>query len=262
MAMRVIGRDSDRVKEWRSLSRREGRMALRRFLAEGPHLVEEALRGERCRPVTLLVSHEYTGALPPGAQNVEVVSLSPKTFDLVSDAQAPQGIAAVCELPADDTVPPRPGRWILAEEVQDPGHVGTLIRTAHGAGWSGGVFGPASADPFSPKAVRASQGSIFHVPTVRAEIGEWVTELRHLGCRVVASVVRGGADYRGAAGEGLSGLALLLGGEARGLSPELAGMADAQVTIPLPGGAESLSLPVAAGILVFGLVQEERCQGA
>ncbi len=254
--MSGVGRRNPRAAEWRSLARREGRATTGLFLAEGPHLVEEALRGELCRPVSILVSDDYGGEVPAATRNLEVVRLAPKVFEVISDAQTPQGIAVVCRMPAQEEVPPRPGRWILAEEVQDPGHVGTLARTAHAAGWSGLVLGPLSADPYSPKAVRASQGAIFHVPAVRADITEWATELQHLGCRVVASVVRDGDDYRRAAGEGLSGLALLVGSEARGLSDDLAAMADARVTIPLPGGAESLSLPVAAGILVFSLIRE------
>ncbi len=247
---RIDSTQNARVVQWRALSSVQGRAEQGLFLAEGPHLVEEALRGSLCPPRAVLVSDDHDGAMPSIPRGIEVVTLASRVFAAVCDAKTPQGIAAICALPAEGPAT-GPGRWLVAEEVQDPGHAGTLVRICHAAGWSGVVLGPSSADPFGPKAVRASQGSVFHAPVMRGAVGEWVEKLRAHGCRIVAGVVAGGSDYRTLLPETPANLALLVGSEARGLSPEVIDNADARVTIPLPGGAESLSLPVAAGILVF-----------
>jgi TrmH family RNA methyltransferase len=247
---RIDSTQNPRVAQWRALSTVQARTEQGVFLAEGPHLVEEALRGSLCPPRVVLVSDDHDGAMPSIPRGIEVVSLASRVFNAVCDSKSPQGIAAICALPEEGPVA-GPGRWLIAEEVQDPGHAGTLVRICHAAGWSGVVLGPSSADPFGPKAVRASQGSVFHTPVTRGAVGEWVEKLRANGCRIVASVVAGGSDYRMLLQEAPANLALLVGGEARGLSAEVIDAADARATIPLPGGAESLSLPVAAGILVF-----------
>lgn len=237
---------------WRKLATPAGRREAAAFLVEGEHGVEEALRAKA--PIRALLTTNEAHPLLRAALGVrEVHHLSMAVMEAVCDVQTPQAIAAVVAMPPRPR-PPRPkrGRWVLLDGVQDPGHVGTLIRTAAAAGLDGVIVGDGGADPYGPKSVRASQGALFHIDVVeRAPLGEWLAMLREAGVHVYATVVDGGAFPVDA--QCSDAWALLLGGEGRGLSPELIEAADARLTIPMPGGIESLSLPVAAGILIYRL---------
>lgn len=237
---------------WRKLATAAARREAAAFVVEGEHGVEEALRaGAPIR--ALLAARDDHPSLSKAPASAETFVVSRAVLESVCDAQTPQPVAAIVGLPLRaQPVVPRRGRWLLLDGVQDPGHVGTLIRTAAAAGLDGVILGEGSADPFGPKAVRASQGALFHIAVAdHADLAQWVAGLRAAGVSLAATVVDGGRFPTDAdAGDAW---ALLLGGEGRGLAPGLVALADVRLTIPMPGGIESLSLPVAAGILVYRL---------
>lgn len=235
------------VKAWRALQSRRGREEAGRFLIEGAHLVEEALRHRPECVREILVAGECP--LPASASRVEIVSVSRAVLGAVCEAKHPQPIAAVCAWERDVAFEPEAGRYLLLDDVRDPGNVGTLIRTADAAGLDGVVLGPTSADPHNPKTLRATQGSLFHLPVYTLDLPAAIERLRERGVPILAAASHDGRDYRDL---GPDVYALIVGNESRGITPEITALADECVTVPLPGKAESLSVATAAAVVVFG----------
>ncbi|HVB05749.1 MAG TPA: RNA methyltransferase [Acidimicrobiales bacterium] len=146
---------------------------------------------------------------------------------------------------------------LVLVDVRDPGNVGAILRSADAAGVSAVIGAAGSGDCYNPKAVRASAGSIFHLPIVwGTPAGELLDALQAAGVSCVATAATGGTDYAAATLEGP--LALLLGNEANGLDPQLAARCDQAVTVPIAGGAESLNVAMAATVLCFELARRRR----
>ena len=137
----------------------------------------------------------------------------------------------------------------MIDSVQDPGNVGTMIRTADAAGMDAVILGKGTADPYNPKTVRAAQGSHFNIPVVRGELSEWVERLKEAGIRVLGTGLENAVTHT--AIEMQSEFALIVGNEGSGVDPELLSLADDTVMIPLYGKAESLNVAVATGILLY-----------
>ncbi len=176
----------------------------------------------------------------------------------MSDAASPQAVVAVASRPGPDALHlPTVGFGVLLVEVRDPGNVGTVIRAADAAGAAFVALSPASADPFAPKAVRASAGSLFHVPVSTDVSPEVVAERAHrAGWRVLATAADGAhsLDHVGPAESPIpltEGHVWVLGNEAHGLTDAVTSIADGEVAIEIRGRAESLNLAMAATVLLF-----------
>lgn len=148
---------------------------------------------------------------------------------------------------------------VVCVAVRDPGNLGAILRSADAAGSAGVLVCGESADPYNPKVVRASAGAIFRLPlAVGGEAADVLDRVGEAGLRRVGTLVRGGLDY---AGVSLAApLALVLGNEASGLAPELAGRLDEAVTIPMAGGGESLNVAMAATVLCFEAARRRRSE--
>ncbi|GBR76611.1 tRNA G18 (ribose-2'-O)-methylase SpoU [Candidatus Termititenax persephonae] len=172
--------------------------------------------------------------------------IAPTVFAGISEVENPQGIMAVCRLP-------EPGqfsaarKYIFLDRLQDPGNLGTIVRTAAALGWDGLICNKGCADIFAPKAVRASMGALFTLDILFAEIGE----IAGLSGQIIA------ADLQGVPPEDLrldGGYVLAVGSEGQGLSPEVGQCAAQKVCLPFhKNKAESLNAAVAAGILLYEL---------
>ena len=144
------------------------------------------------------------------------------------------------------------GAWLLLDKIQDPGNVGTLVRTADAAGFKGVVFGEGTADAYSPKVVRAMQGSQFHLEVLTGDLVEWTDALTANNLSVYGSQLNEAArSYREI--ESSTQFALIVGNEGQGMSDELAVKTTANLYIPIQGQAESLNVAIAGGILMFSL---------
>ena len=150
------------IQALRKLSRTRERREQGRFLVEGPRMAEEALAAGWCE--LLLVSHltERNAAVAEKAEQtgIEVIRVSEAVMESLSENRTPQGILCVCRMPAQAKMP---------DAVQNPGNVGTMIRTADAAGFAGIVLGPGCADLYSPKTLASTMGSVFHLPIVTVE---------------------------------------------------------------------------------------------
>ena len=252
-----------RVKQARRLHRRRERETQGLFLVEGPHGVEVALAVQApvqevfCTEM-FLERHEGLGRRLRGSP-WPVWLLSEERMRGVAATEHSQGVVAVVCMPREiaELHVSQGFMALLLEGVGDPGNVGTAVRTAHATGASAVVLGPGCCDAWNPKAVRASAGGVLAVPVMRvADVPGLLSRLRGEGARVVAAEAGAGTVWWEA--ELAGPVVIAVGGEARGLSGEVAAAADARVRIPMPGGAESLNAAMAAGLLLYEALRQRR----
>ena len=240
------------------LHRHVGRTRAARFLAEGPNLVEAALRRGLVGEVfaTEDALHRY-GAMLDGAQ-VHVVT--EKASKVLSDTVTPVGLVAVCSIPDGalaDVLTSMPRLVLVAVGISEPGNAGTLIRLADAMGADAVVLAGHGVDPYNGKCLRASAGSIFSLPVLEVtDTAELIAALQGIGVRVLATTLDGEVSLDDA--DLSTPTAWLFGPEAHGLSPETAGSADARVSIPMHGAAESLNVAAAAAICLYQSARAQR----
>ena len=245
------------------LETRKARRKEKLFVVEGVRMVEEA--GERVK------TFFYSENLPIVKKLEEQMSVgykvSKKQLAEISQVETPQGIVAIVreqEYSLDDifTVSPLTrGRCREATEgvtgvvivyclgVQDPGNLGTIIRTADAFGASGVILSKGTVDLYNPKVVRATMGSLFHLPIVMAaDDAETIGQLKDKNVKIVTTDLK--ASKTVAAGDYRGGVAFLVGNEGAGLPPEIVAQGEA-VKIPMPGNAESLNVAVSTAILLY-----------
>ncbi|HEY1330145.1 MAG TPA: RNA methyltransferase [Actinomycetota bacterium] len=241
-----------RVASAARLKRRDGRERERRFLIEGARLIEEAVRS-KARIAEVFVAGDPGRAHLRAAERAgaEVVEVSDAVLRHLAATESPQGAVAVAAF-VDVTLDAIHGDGPVAvlAEVRDPGNAGAVLRSADAAGAAAVVFTRSSVDAYNAKAVRASAGSLFHLPVVRdVDAAAVIRALRGRGFRVLAATA-GGEDSvyeRDLTGE----VAFVFGSEAHGLAPELAAQVDGTVRVPMRARTESLNLAAAAAVVLF-----------
>jgi TrmH family RNA methyltransferase len=256
-------RRTPRVVAASRLHRRRERDGARRFLAEGPQAVREALASADV--IEVYATDEALARHPELAAGAHTVA--PDALATLAETVAPQGIVAVCryrDVPLAAALAKAPRLVAVLVEIRDPGNAGTVLRTADAAGAGAVVFAGDAVDPYNGKCVRATAGSLFHVDVVRgAQPGEAIAELRGAGLRVLAADGYGEADLDelADAGELAAPTAWLFGSEAHGLPGGVKAAADARVRVPLHGRAESLNLAAAAAVCLYTSARAMRSSG-
>ena len=233
------------------LKKRAFRDEDRAFLVEGGQGVAEALDAGALSSLFVLDDLEPL-AVRARQAGVEVLVVNEDVMGKLTSTVTPQGLVGVSPfLDGDLGSFPEDGCIAVLHEVRDPGNAGTVLRSADAAGAGGVVFTESSVDPYNPKTVRASAGSLFHLPFVRgAETKAALADLKGRGFRILAMAADGEADiYRTDLATGP--IALVFGNEAHGLPEEIKEMADATVHVPIMGKAESLNLAAAATVCLF-----------
>ena len=232
------------VKNAKKLHQKKNRKSA--YLIEGWHLFEEAVQaGVTIEKIFALESYRDQLAAFP-----QTVWVSEEILRDLADTQTPQGIVAVIQ--KEEVVLPdlRQGKFLFLEDVQDPGNVGTMIRTADAAGFTGVIVSDKSADIYSLKTLRSMQGSHFHLPIYRLPLATFVEEAKKSNLPILATTLsRESKDYRELSS--LENFVLVMGNEGQGISSVMAESADQLVHIGMKGRAESLNVAVAAGILMF-----------
>jgi TrmH family RNA methyltransferase len=257
----VLTERSARVSAAVKLHRHVGRRRARRFLAEGPNLVEAASVRGLVREVFVTEPAKQRHASLLAAlvrrQELPVHLVTERAAKALSDTVTPAGLVAVCEIPAiglEDVLADSPRLVAVAVEITEPGNAGTLIRIADAMGAAAVILGGHSVDPYNGKCLRASAGSIFSIPVVAAPDAHGaVTALRGAGLQVLATTVDGATRLDEA--DLAAPTAWLFGPESHGLSAEIADQADHRVRIPMSGGAESLNVAAAAAICLYQSAQ-------
>jgi len=216
------------------------------YLIEGWHLFEEAVQaGVTIEKVFALESYrDQLVAFP------QTIWVSEEILLDLADTQTPQGIVAVIQKEEVGLPDLHQGKFLFLEDVQDPGNVGTMIRTADAAGFTGVIVSDKSADIYSLKTLRSMQGSHFHLPIYRMPLASFVEEAKKSDLPILATTLsRESKDYRELSS--LENFVLVMGNEGQGISSVMAESADQLVHIGMKGRAESLNVAVAAGILMF-----------
>ena len=263
---------SGRVKEARKLQKRRERSEHRQFLAEGAKSLSEALGapgGVVEVFATAAASTEYAALRHAvGGAGLPWHVVADDALASLSGAVTPQGIVAVCrsvDRPAEVLLAAATGTVVICADVRDPGNAGTVIRCADASGASAVVFAGQSVDPYNDKTVRATVGSLWHLPLAvdDGDPGELVLMAQEAGFTVVAADGAGESDLFEVEASGLLGdpdhpVAWLFGNEAWGLPEELASLADHRVSIPIFGRAESLNLATAAAVCLYASARARR----
>lgn len=246
-----------RVKQWAKLHTRKEREKTGLFLIEGPHLVEEACKsGARLEVVLLEEGEELPAWLPSYAPSMYVTR---PVLEKLSETKTPQKIAAVVHMHTMlPTELPQQGFWLLLDRVQDPGNVGTLIRTADAAGLNGVILGDGSADLYNGKTIRSTMGSLFHLSVWQENLSDFVARIRakEESARIIGTSLQESKLYTDVSYTGT--VLLVIGNEGSGLSEEMLALADQNVIIPLYGRAESLNAAIAGSVVIYEAVRQRR----
>ena len=218
------------------------------YLIEGWHLFEEAVQaGVTIEKIFALESYRDQLATFP-----QTIWVSEEILLDLADTQTPQGIVAVIQKEEVGLPELHQGKFLFLEDVQDPGNVGTIIRTADAAGFTGVIVSDKSADIYSLKTLRSMQGSHFHLPIYRMSSQRLLEGAKEAAIPVLATTLsKDSVDYREL--PPIENFVLVMGNEGQGISPLMAESADQLVHISMKGQAESLNVAVAAGILIFHL---------
>ena len=247
----ITSRSNPRLKLLRAAF--EGRRQNDGLVAlEGPHLIEEALRSGTALQ-TLFVSQSAERSLQalletPQLSNVETFTVAEGVFASAVATEHSQGIAALFQ-PQIHAMPPLHGcLFVIVESLQDPGNLGTILRSAEAFGAAAVLTLPGTADVWNQKTIRASAGSVFRIPVIAGTL-QSVADLQREGLNLIAAVARGGSTP--AATNFTGPCALLIGNEGAGLSAKLLAMSEHPVTIHCPGRVESLNAAVATSVLLY-----------
>lgn len=260
----ITSRENVLIKKVVKLHTAAGRKKIRQYFTEGIRSVGQAL--EAGAPIAEVIYSAGVFRLPGGGElmdrvfkaGLRTVEISESLFKHVSDTENPQPVMAVIDIrdcTLDDLPEAQDMLLVIADAIQDPGNLGTIIRTADAAGAKAVLLLKGTADPYSPKAVRSTMGSIFSIPVmVQCNTEELFCRLRERGVRLIAASPEGGtaywdADFRGS-------IAIIIGNEANGISETAREYSDLCVALPMNGRAESLNAAVACGILLYKALEQ------
>ena len=255
----IVSLQNPRVKLWAQLLDKKGRDRQGAYLIEGIHLVQEALRWNAA--VEAVVVSEARG-LPPEIERelpagIDCVAVSEQVLVKISDTQTPQPVMAVVRKQtgsAEQLLEATDGLVVVCDGVQDPGNLGTIIRSADAVGATGVVLGKGTVDVYNPKTVRSTMGSLFHLPVMEAELPTLLEKAKGRGVQIVNASLQATkscyeADFTGPTW-------FIVGNEGSGVSAPVAAAADKQVRIPMKGPSESLNVAMAATVLLFEAMRQ------
>lgn len=252
--LEITSLTSKTIKDIKKLQQKKYRQESGRYLIEGIHLVDEALKSK--------IRFYYLLATPQAMEKVQdridlnsgkIILINEMIAQSLSETKNSQDIFMVLPIHQPGNYSFNYGKWVLLDDLADPGNVGTIIRTADAAGFTGVVLSQNSVDLYNPKVQRSMQGSQFHMPILRQDIIGALANFKEHNLPVLVSLLNNQAqsvfEY-----EAPQNFGLVIGNEAHGVSQNVIEQADQELYIPIFGKAESLNAAVAAGILIYNLV--------
>ncbi|MEG2353811.1 MAG: RNA methyltransferase [Clostridium sp.] len=255
---RIESKNNDFLKEVKKLKEKKYRIKKQCFLVEGIRFVIEAL-DSKFFIEALVVSDKFLKGFYEleidflNLKNTRIVSVSDDIFNGLCDTENPQGILAVVKN-KDLKVLGERGFYILADKLQDPGNMGTIIRTAHAAGALAVIITKGTVDIYNEKTLRSTMGSIFRMPIIEDKDLEVVKNLQDKGFKLVTSTLDTDKNFFEV--DLNQDIIISVGNEGNGISNELRELSDIEVKIPMPGNAESLNAAVAASIMMYEVVRQ------
>ncbi|MBU5673294.1 TrmH family RNA methyltransferase [Paenibacillus brevis] len=264
--MQILSSQNARVKEWSSLLEKKQRDKLGKYILEGIHLVKEALEADAdvecvCYELEAGIPAELAAAAS-ARLDVDWIGVSAAIIAKCSDTKTPQPVFAVVRKHAGSAQPlleAAAGLVVVLDGVQDPGNVGTIIRTADAVGADGVIVGAGCADIYGPKVLRATMGSLFHLPVIHGKLEELLPQAKGRGIRLAGTSLQAAVncfayDFTGPTW-------LLFGSEGAGLSPAVRALMDDGLIIPMRGQAESLNVAMAASVLLYEALRQRHYPG-
>lgn len=243
----ITSAQNAKIKHANKLKKKKERDKSGLVLVEGTHLVDEAVKSRLTIKQLFIVEPErFDIELIEAAE--EQYQINFKVAEALSGTVTPQGIFAIIEKPDVSKQVEVAKQVLLLDRIQDPGNLGTIIRTADAAALDLIVMSPGSADPFQDKVLRASQGSVFHLPIISQDIKEFVQDFDG---PVYGTALDNAINFNEV--ESQEKFGLLLGNEGQGVDPELLEYTTQRLTIPMYGEAESLNVAIAGSILIYKL---------
>ncbi|CAG9619575.1 TrmH family RNA methyltransferase [Sutcliffiella rhizosphaerae] len=242
---------NNQVKQWKKLHKKKEREKSGTFIIEGFHLIEEALKVNDLVEI-IIISEDRSIPKHWEFNEIELIYAVPSVLKEISETETPQGVTAICRIPKNNqqTINQH-HKLLMLDQVQDPGNVGTMIRTADAAGMDMVILGEGCADLYSSKVIRSTQGSIFHLPILRGELSDYIKLCKLQNIPVYGTALTNGVVYHEM--KPSSSFALILGNEGSGMSENHLVQTDKNLFIPIHGKSESLNVGVAAGILMYYL---------
>ncbi|NLP29433.1 MAG: RNA methyltransferase [Clostridia bacterium] len=251
----IQSKDNKLIKEIKKLKEKKYRDGHQKFFIEGFRFVEEAFKS-RAKVDCLLVSQGQADkymSFMESASLTEKYIVKDNLFRDICSTETPQGMAAVIRKRHQD-LDFSQGLFVLTDKVQDPGNMGTIIRTAHAVGAKGVIYSSGTVDPYNEKTLRATMGSIFYIPVIEDKNLELISHMSREGYKLVASSLEAKDNFYDVRYS--NKLIIAVGNEGNGISEQVENMADIKVRIPMPGGAESLNVSVAASVMLYEVLRQ------
>ncbi|EJT5913126.1 RNA methyltransferase [Clostridium perfringens] len=253
--LEIESKNNNLFKEIKKLKEKKHRIKSNKYLIEGLRFVEEAIKS-KVSIDSIIFTESFKEKNPDLFlkinENIKLIQMNEALLKQLCSTENPQGIVGVInmqnkELKSGELV-------ILVDKVQDPGNMGTIIRTAHAAGAAGIVMTKGTVDIYNDKTLRSTMGSIFYIPIVEDDSLDFVKSLKKEGYKLVVSSLQGKNNFFE---ENLQGKVMIaVGNEGNGVSDEVYDIADIKVKIPMPGEAESLNVAVATSIMIYEKIRQ------
>lgn len=260
--MIITSKDNELIKNIKKLKEKKYREETGEFIIEGVKMIEEAIR-EKVKLKTIIICDDCKnqGCVPNDLMyeiaKLNCIYTSEKVFNTITDVVNPQGIIAVVEKPAGEetNIDYKSDIFLLLDNIQDPGNMGTILRTADGLNLKQIIVSKDTADVFNPKVVRSTMGAIFRVKVIEVEnLTKVIKEMKKRKINVYATDLQTDQnmydiEYKKSA--------IVIGNEANGISNEILEIADKKIKIPMTGKTESLNAAVAAGVILYEAFREK-----
>ncbi|MDT8716525.1 RNA methyltransferase [Clostridium sp. 19966] len=249
----ITSKDNHLFKDAKKLKERKYREEKGKFIIEGIRFVEEAVNANASID-KIFVSSSFSQKNKIFKWNdYDTYELKDVLFKELCSTENPQGIAAVVNA-KNEAISSGDGIYVLVDKLQDPGNMGTIIRTAHAVNASGVIYTAGTVDPYNDKTLRSTMGSIFYIPVMKDEKFEFLSKLKRDGYLLVVSALDAQEDFYEL--DYTSKTIIAVGNEGNGISDEVLSKADVKVKIPMPGGAESLNASVAASVMLYEVLRQ------
>ena len=254
----ITSNHNTKVGLWRSLSKGAQRKKEGLYLIEGRKFVQEALEQKvSINSILLKESMVSSFSFIINQLHIPVFQLADHVFDSVANSKTPQGVLAVLPIPTLSSIQHLGSLVLILDEVQDPGNVGTLIRTADATGFTGVLLSHTCADIFSPKVLQSTMGSVFHLPfAITSSLPDTLQEMHiEMNYQILGATLNG-FPFMNRSPLSLP-LGLVIGNEGKGISPEVIDKCTHLFQLPMKGKAESLNAAIAGGIMMYDLMKLE-----
>lgn len=259
--IKIESKENSIFKEAKNLRNRKERKKSGKFLVEGFRFLSEAFKSECTVDVIFVAENENekfnSYFKNDELKNTKVFQLDEKLLQMLCNTEAPQGVVGIVSIRTPEIK--QDGFYVLCDQVQDPGNLGTIIRTSHAAGASGVIITKGTVDPYNDKTLRSTMGSIFHIPIIEDTNFELINSLKNKGYDILASSLD--TDKNFFQEDITNNLVICVGNEGNGISDYIYSLSNKLVKIPMPGGAESLNVSTAAAIMIYERIRQNMLKG-